>query len=223
MIYVAADIHGYIRLDLLKENMKNILLSPEDYLLIAGDVGIVWEENFHKDVYDFYQNLPCKTLFVDGNHENFNLLNAYPITKWNGGNTHKITDKIYHLMRGEVFSIDNKKIFVFGGGFSAKQLTNSSPVTIWKEELPNNIEYENARKNLEIHNWSFDYIITHSAPVSLVKRLGFEPYKNTLELLEFLEEVYNKAQYNKWYFGHYHLDMQIENNYCVFKTIKEIC
>lgn len=28
---------------------------------------------------------PFTTLFVDGNHENFDLLNAYPVENWHGG------------------------------------------------------------------------------------------------------------------------------------------
>jgi hypothetical protein len=35
------------------------------------------------------------TLFVDGNHENFNLLTSYPIAKWCGGRVHKLNDSVY--------------------------------------------------------------------------------------------------------------------------------
>ena len=55
------------------------------------------------------------TLFVDGNHENFDRLYSYPIIEWHGGKVHKINSSIFHLMRGEIYEIDNKKIFAFGG------------------------------------------------------------------------------------------------------------
>ena len=38
--------------------------------------------------------------------------------EWNGGKAHKIRDSVLHLMRGEIFDIDNKKIFAFGGARS---------------------------------------------------------------------------------------------------------
>ena len=58
-------------------------------------------------------------MFVDGNHENYTrLYNDYPVEEWNGGKVHRIRDSVIHLMRGEIYDIDNKKIFVFGGAFS---------------------------------------------------------------------------------------------------------
>ena len=58
------------------------------------------------------------TLFVDGNHENFERLYRYPVEEWHGGKIHKIRDSVIHLMRGETYDIDNKKFFVFGGAKS---------------------------------------------------------------------------------------------------------
>src|SRR5699024_12624046 len=34
------------------------------------------------------------------------------------GKVHKIRDSVIHLMRGEIFDIDNKKFFTFGGAKS---------------------------------------------------------------------------------------------------------
>ena len=47
---------------------------------------------------------PWTTLFVDGNHENFDRLKNYPITEEWGGKVQKIYDKVYHLMRGEIYT-----------------------------------------------------------------------------------------------------------------------
>ena len=38
--------------------------------------------------------------------------------KWHGGKVHKINDSIIHLMRGQVYNIDNNNIFTFGGAAS---------------------------------------------------------------------------------------------------------
>ena len=52
-----------------------------------------------------FSDLPVTVLFVDGNHENFDLLNAYPVEMWKGGKVHNIKPDIIHLMRGQVFEI----------------------------------------------------------------------------------------------------------------------
>lgn len=54
-------------------------------------------------------------LFIDGNHENFERLYQYPIKEWHIGRAHEIRPHVLHLMRGQVFEIDGKKIFTFGG------------------------------------------------------------------------------------------------------------
>ena len=58
---------------------------------------------------DWLDNKNFTTLFVDGNHENFTRLYNYPVEEWHGGKVHKIRDSVIHLMRGEIFDIDNKK------------------------------------------------------------------------------------------------------------------
>ena len=41
MIYLVADIHGYIRLEWLKAQLDKIPLTEADYLIILGDAGII--------------------------------------------------------------------------------------------------------------------------------------------------------------------------------------
>ena len=55
---------------------------------------------------------------MDGKHENFTRLYNYPVEEWYGGKVHKIRDSVLHLMRGEIFNIDNKNFFTFGGAKS---------------------------------------------------------------------------------------------------------
>ena len=53
--------------------------EPGDYVVIAGDFGGLWDGS-QKDQYwlDWLNKKPFTTLFVDGNHENFDLLNTLP-------------------------------------------------------------------------------------------------------------------------------------------------
>src|SRR5574344_942892 len=114
-IYVTGDTHKSLDIrKLMNFEIKNA--DGNDYVIVAGDFGLVWN-NDREEIYlrnYLTNNKEFVTLFVDGNHENSYLLNQYPIIEWNGGKVHKITDKIIHLMRGEVFTINGKKIFVMG-------------------------------------------------------------------------------------------------------------
>ena len=122
MIYITGDTHSSFE-------RFNTMIFPEqyemtksDYIIICGDFGGVWnkDEESPKEKWwmEWLEKKPFTTLFVDGNHENFDRLNNYPVEEWNGGNVHKIRPSVIHLMRGQVFTIDGKKIFTFGGAKS---------------------------------------------------------------------------------------------------------
>lgn len=188
-IYVTGDCHGsFSRFD-TKNFKQQKDMDKEDYVIICGDFGGIWSTDAEnrQDKYwlEWLENKSFTTLFVDGNHENFDRLNSYPIEVWNGGKVHKIKSSIIHLMRGQVFSIAGKKIFTFGGAQShdiqggileaddplyreKKRALNRkgipyriNHVSWWKEELASEEEMQEAMKNLEAHNYEVDYIITH--------------------------------------------------------------
>lgn len=219
MIYLVADIHGHIRLERLKELLSSKRITEQDYLIILGDAGIIWSETEHKEVIDFYNSLPYTTLFLDGNHENFDLLGTYPVVNYLGGTVHKISDKISHLMRGEIYNIDGKTFFVFGGGFSLKKLTNSSPVNVWEQEMPSKAEYLNGIKNLSKYNYMVDYMLSHVAPKKMAWEMWIPLIDQEIELNNYLEEVREKTTYKKWFFGHHHKDRDGENWSAIYDRI----
>lgn len=119
MIYFTGDTHSdFARLSTDRfPEQKN--MSKNDYVIICGDFGGLWKKSNETDYWlKWLSDKPFTTLFVDGNHENFEMLNEYPTEEWNGGKIHKITDSLFHLMRGQIFNIDDKKIFTFGGAKS---------------------------------------------------------------------------------------------------------
>ena len=44
----------------------------------------------------------------------FEMLYNLPKTEFAGGVAHEVSEGIYHLIRGEVYTVDRKKIFVMG-------------------------------------------------------------------------------------------------------------
>lgn len=45
-------------------------------------------------------------------------LNEMPIEYWNGGKIHRVRPSVIHLMRGQVFNLQGKMFFTFGGASS---------------------------------------------------------------------------------------------------------
>ncbi len=215
MIYITGDTHGLNDTLKIEKNQKLASLSGTDYLLIAGDFGGIWDGGWHdEDVLNFYGEQPYTTLFIDGNHENFDLLNKYPVEQWNGGKIHRITDKVIHLMRGQVFSIEDRSIFTFGGGISIDKAYRTLGVSWWPEEEPSEEECKEAWENLQKAGFLVDYVVTHAAPESIVRdELTAEHRLLCLdcEAEKFLDRVLKKLVYRRWYCGHYHFDMDVRD------------
>ena len=209
---ITGDTHGLLDLEKLKiysqtHNTRN------EYIVILGDIGVCFHGGCKDErVREELERIPSKgILFIDGNHENFELLNSYKVEEWNGGKVHKISDKIIHLMRGQVFEIDGKKIFTFGGGLSIDKAYRIEGRSWWKEEMPSKEEYEEGLKNLERVNNEVDFIFTHTAPRFICERLVKEIYEGEEELQYYLSDISEKVSFNKWYYGHWHMDREIGN------------
>lgn len=216
MIYITGDTHGdhdFAKLKLFAD--KHGELTPGDYVIIAGDFGGVWSKNTLEEDLKPYKDLPVTVLFVDGNHENFDLLNAYPIEMWNDGKVHKIAGNVIHLMRGQVYDIDGKTFFTFGGATSIDRAWRTEGISWWPQEVPADADIVEANRNLEKAGFKVDYIVTHSCDE---KALYYPPLSTSLfqkgvfpenRILSYFEE---NVEYKHWYFGHYHLDGELTEN-----------
>ena len=240
-IVVTGDIHGnpFQRLNL--ENFpEGKTFTKEDYVIILGDFGLVWDNSaMEHSCLDWLENKPWTTLFIDGNHENYDLLNKFPIEEWGGGRVQKIRSSVIHLLRGEVYDIGGYKFLAMGGARSHDiqdgvlevgdprikiwkkddfKLFRINHISWWEEEIPNEEERKNALKNLAENDYKVDYILTHEAPSSdvvLMDHLLYHPdeYSKWLEM-----EIRQKVKYKKWFFGHYHLNLDVnEKETCLFE------
>ncbi len=118
-VYITGDCHGDFQRFTTRNFPQLKGLGRDDYVILAGDFGGVWAGE-QTDGYklDWLEAKPFTTLFVDGNHENFGLLNAYPEQEWNGGRVHVVRPHVLHLMRGQVFEIGGLTWFTMGGAAS---------------------------------------------------------------------------------------------------------
>lgn len=214
MIYVTGDTHANI--DISKLNTSKFpqqkSMTKDDYLIVCGDFGLVWDGSA-REIYwqDWLTSKNFTTLFIDGNHENFDILYRIPISEKFGGYVREIAPDIYHLERGQVLTIDGKKIFVMGGARSHDREYRIEHISWWEQEMPSTDEMKRAMQALDINGWEVDYVITHCAPRK-VQQMICSWYEND-PLVSFLERVRADLKFNRWYFGHYHVDMQLSEQF----------
>ena len=219
-IYITGDTHTPI--DTHKLNTKNFPIQKEltkkDYVVICGDFGAVWNGSKSDEYWlKWYNTRNFTTLFIDGNHENFDLLNEYPIIEKFGGRVHRIKENVFHLMRGEVYEIDGKSFFVMGGAESHDKEDRKEGISWWSGELPDIKDYKNAIDCLNENDFMVDFILSHSLPSEIQKKL-FPDYPIN-ELTDFLQQIKETVKYEKWFTGHYHTDKTVDNCFLVYNNI----
>jgi TPR repeat protein/glycosyltransferase involved in cell wall biosynthesis/predicted phosphohydrolase len=214
---VVADIHGHLRLEFLDRELSQYHLQKNDVVIILGDAGIIWSNPMNEIVQKFYSNLPCIVLFLDGNHENYELLYQLKRTNLYGAEVHKVLKNVYHLIRGNVYLINGLKYFVFGGAYSIKREDSYSHIPVWDEEMPNDKEYARGKKRLKENDWTIDIILTHQAPRSVLDNIKYLYSMNEIKLLDYLESIKGTVTYSKWYFGHIHRDLRINKFISIYE------
>ena len=216
-IYITGDIHGEPkRFDSKNLLSKDLNITANDVVIICGDFGMPWYNPWseeEKSCLEWLEKKPFTILFIDGNHENFDLLNQFPVIEKFGGKVHQLKNNIFHLMRGEIFEIQGKTFFTFGGATSTDKDWRTAHVSWWQEENFSSTEFENAINNLEKVDFAVDYVITHTASARFVDSVpeAVERIKDckTSMLLSDLEPM---LKYKKWFFGHFHIDYYREDS-----------
>lgn len=232
MIFVTGDTHGDFQRFGMKAFPEQKSLCRNDHMIICGDFGGVWDNSPRENYWlDWLDDKPWTTLWVDGNHENYDTLKALPVEEWHGGKVQRIRPNIIHLMRGQLYEIEGYTFFTMGGAqshdieagildpaapdfkeqYHALRLKNARFRVLgrswWPEELPSDVEYKEAFAALERANWEVDYVITHCAPTSIA--LSMDRHNEADRLTDFLEMVRRRLKFHYWLFGHYHRNMDI--------------
>lgn len=218
MVYITGDTHGdYERFS--DPYLKK--LEEGDTLIICGDFGFIWNGSAREEsVLKKLSQKKYTIAFVDGCHENFDLLERdYPLNRWNGGIVRQIMPNIVHLQRGEIYTIEGEKYFTFGGGHSEDIEYRKETGTWWKQEHPTHNEIRHAILRLQENDSKVDYVITHEPPASLKDCLGVD-VQQRLEIHTFFEDIIKECEFKKWFFGKCHMDRFIPlKYYAVFDEI----
>ena len=236
-IFLTGDTHGdfsRFRPDIFYEQIG---LTKNDCTIICGDFGGIWDGSPEEQgQLDWLEQRPYTTLFVSGNHENYDLLAQYPVEEWHGGQVQRVRPSVIHLMRGQVYDIHGRKFFTMGGASShdiqdgilepddplfkkkCRRLNARGAMyrvnhqSWWAAELPSEEEYQTARDNLGKHGWEVDYIITHCCPSSVQDELSSGFYQADA-LTDFLDEIAQRCRFRYQFFGHYHTNKVIREKF----------
>ncbi len=221
MIYVTGDMHG----DENRVSKSRLsMMKKGDTLIVCGDFGFLWDNSAKEQtIRKKLEKRNYTICFVDGTHENFSLLNSFPVVEWNGGLAHKIQSNIYHLMRGQMYTIDGQKVFTMGGGETPdadildNELTDND-----KAAVPTDREMLDGVNRMEQAGFICDYIITHEPPSKIKDFLLLSENKplRVNALNAYFDELQAQCSYKCWFFGSMHMDKYISASQCaVFKNI----
>ena len=245
-IFITGDCHAaYTKLG-YKMFPEGRNLTKDDYVIICGDFGL-WDESVEMNYWlNWLEAKPFTTLWVDGNHENFDLINRFSVEKWIGGKVHFIRPSVIHLMRGQIFTIAGKTFFTFGGARShdirdgilelddpmlkvkERELRRRGAMfrinhySWWREEMPSDEERAEGWHTLEEANWQVDYIITHCCAGTTLSERSGGFYKDD-EQTAFFSKIKEKCAFKHWFFGHYHVNENwSDKETCLYDQIIEL-
>jgi predicted phosphodiesterase len=217
MICITGDTHS----DFRRFNSKN-MTKEISYLIIAGDFGGIWstnpEDKNENYWLDWLNDKPWETIVCLGNHENYERIYQLPLEQHLGNPMYKVRDKIWIAQHGNVYNIEDMKIFFFGGAESIDKEGRLNRISWWQEEIPSYADYQRGIESLKAVKGEVALVISHTAPTEAVASFGF-PEKETdptIKMLNAMEELLEDDI--SFFFGHFHENKVIEG-----KRRKYIC
>lgn len=224
-VYVTGDCHQDMRkIYAFADKMD---LGPDDHVIVLGDMGIYWRHDKADAkviIKDFEARYNFNLYFIDGNHENFKILKSLEEDDVGMG---IVSEHIRHLKRGRRYSIGGKDILAIGGADSVDKFRRTEGLSWWKDEA---ITDEDVSR---VDPGQYDYVLSHCCPRSIFD--AYKPYLCTLGNIvddtnpDFhisdnkLEQILNFISFDKWYFGHYHVDLHLDECFtCLFNTFEEL-
>ncbi len=220
MVYITGDMHGCLDRLYDREFRK---LKKGDTLIVCGDFGFIFDgSKTESQVINYLATRKFTTAFVEGTHDNLDYINSCRTTVWHGGMVHRIKDNLFHLMRGQIYTIEGKTFFTFGGGESTDKDMRVDNGLWWREEEPTPTEMADGARVLDEAGCAVDYIITHEPPLlvksAMLLRKGNSDRVNKLN--GYFDEIGRSCSFKRWFFGSLHEDRVITPRHvCVYKKL----
>ena len=191
-------------------------------MIILGDVGLnVYGEEHDRPLKKYASNLPITLFCIRGNHEARPSDFDYYELKWfDKYSCFCYFDKKYPNIifpKDGVGWLNNHRCLICGGAYSVDKHFRLKNGWFWNPTEQLSVEEKDNIELLVKQQPDFEYIFTHTAPISFEPTWLFLPWINQPEvdksmeifLQDIYEEIKDKKSFKKWFFGHYHADCKI--------------
>lgn len=236
-IVLCGDLHGQIDYGKLANSEVRRFLDgeyPPCIVISLGDWGVIWNDSEksikqERHLLDWYNEKPWETLVVLGNHEGFDRIGRLPIESRYGAPVRRVSEKVFILAHGNIYTIHNQRFFVFGGGESIDRMFRTPGASWWPEEIPNEADFRRGIQTLASVGGSIDWVLSHTCPrlvVDYMLEAGLLPSSGekvndpTVQMLSALEAQIQSVR--GWYFGHFHLDFQWRYFHCLYRNLHRL-
>jgi 3-oxoacid CoA-transferase subunit A len=213
-------------------------LNSNDTIILCGDDGL----NYHR----FYRNSDIKRkisnlngvkfLLVQGNH---GCPNGDLLKKDDYGHYHLVEEdgnkfiiqsgfeNLKFMLNGETYNIEGNSFLVVGGAYSVdKEYRLINHYSWWANEQPTEQEKQLTIENCVKHDYTFDYVLTHTVPLKYEPKEVFLPFVDQSKVDKsteiWLDKLENNLNYKKWYAGHYHIDKKVDKLHLLYNDIVEL-
>ena len=228
MVYITGDIHGEV--SRVREMIAKYTITPEDTIVLLGDVGMNYYGNKHGDRHrkKKLNSLGITILCIHGNHEmRPESLITYRENQWNGGTIY-VEDEFPNLLfakDGEVYDLEGCKSIAIGGAYSVDKWYRLQCDLQWfPDEQPSDKIKARVEEKLVELSWQIDAVLTHTCPYRYIPREAFlgsidqSTVDNSTEL--WLDTIAERLNYQAWYCGHWHIEKRIDQMHFLFESVE---
>lgn len=200
-VLVAGDWHRNLHAAFPKRVIKLAQQLMIDTILHVGDFGYKYATTdaytFEKPLHRALIEADIKLVWVDGNHENHEMLRTLPRLD-NGFVQTGARGNIFYAPRGHRWEWSGRKFGALGGAWSPNWARLKEGSTLFKD-----LE-ETTWKDFEtLGNEPLDYLVTHDVPARVAMKTMFGIVEKT-ETRKILQKAVDVTKPSRIFSGHWH-------------------
>lgn len=230
MVYLTGDIHGDVGTPLWL--IRNYGLTPDDILVLLGDVGLNF---FGNDMGDWKRKQQLNSagvpiFCIHGNHEErpYNIP-TYHEMEWRSGTVY-IEDDFPNLLFAKdscIFDLEGRTAVALGGAYSVDKFYRLQNGWNWfPDEQPSEEIRKRSEETLTNCKWKVDLVLSHTCPrkyipiEALMSGLDQSTVDHSTE--DWLDRIEERLEYKAWYCGHWHIDKRIERMHFLMHGVESL-